>query len=57
MFCREECRAQPIWPLNVIRKVTLLDSEKEELNFSALAGFMQRIGLSPERYLEGLLEE
>lgn len=44
-------------PLNVIRKVTLLDSEKEELNFSALAGFMQRIGLSPERYLEGLLEE
>ena len=44
-------------PLKVIRKVTLLDSEKEELNFSALAGFMQRIGLSPERYLEGLLEE
>lgn len=44
-------------PLNVIRKVTLLDSEKEDLNFSALAGFMQRIGLSPERYLEGLLEE
>lgn len=44
-------------PLNIIRKVTLLDGgEKEELNFSALAGFMQHIGLSPERYLEGLLE-
>lgn len=42
-------------PLNVIRKVTLLDGgEKEELNLSALAGFMQRIGLSPEGYLEGL---
>ncbi|GGK00377.1 hypothetical protein [Parabacteroides faecis] len=44
-------------PLNVIRKVTLLDSETEELNFSALAGFMQQVGLSPERYLEGLLEQ
>ena len=32
-------------PLSVIRRVALLNSEKEGLNFSALAGFMQRIGL------------
>lgn len=44
-------------PLSVIRRVALLNSEKEGLNFSALAGFMQRIGLPPERYLEGLLEQ
>lgn len=43
-------------PLASIRRVSFPDYEKNELNFSALAGFMQRIGLSPERYLEGVLE-
>lgn len=43
-------------PLASISRVAFHASEDNELNFSALAGFMQRIGLAPERYLEGLLE-
>lgn len=44
-------------PLASIRRVTFPDHESDELNYSALAGFMQHIGLFPEHYLEGLLEE
>lgn len=43
-------------PLTSIRRVTFPNRENNELSFSALAGFMQRVGLSPERYLEGVLE-
>lgn len=43
-------------PLASISRVAFYARENNELNFSALAGFMQRIGLAPERYLEGLLE-
>lgn len=43
-------------PLASIRRVAFPDRENNELNYSALAGFMQRIGLSPERYLEGMIE-
>lgn len=43
-------------PLASIRRVAFPDRENNELNFSALAGFMQRIGLAPENHLEGMLE-
>lgn len=44
-------------PLASIRKVTLHDrADNQELNYSALAGFMQCIGLPPEHYLEGMIE-
>lgn len=43
-------------PLTSIRRVAFPDRENNEQSFSALAGFMQRVGLSPERYLDGLLE-
>lgn len=44
-------------PVATIRRVALPNRENDELNYSALAGFMQRIGLSPELYLEGVLED
>lgn len=43
-------------PLTSVRRITLLDREKNERNYSALAGFMQSIGLPPERCLEGMME-
>lgn len=43
-------------PLTSICRIAFPDRENNELSFSALAGFMQRVGLAPERYLEGVLE-
>lgn len=43
-------------PLASVSRVAFPGREENESSFSSLAGFMQRIGLSPERYLEGLLE-
>lgn len=46
-----------IIPLSCIHKVSLLYSEDNEDTYSALAGYLQQIGLAPERYLDGLIEE
>lgn len=44
-------------PLSCISKVALLNQEDNSITYSALAGFLQQIGLAPERYLEGLIED
>lgn len=54
-------RLEPTVPLSLplasIRKVTLFDrGDDNELNLSALADFMQCLGLPPERYLDGMIE-
>lgn len=43
-------------PLNCIRKITLYDPQNEGRNYSALAIFLQSVGLVPDRYLSGLIE-
>ena len=35
----------------------MMDREKDILSFSALAGFLQKNGLAPEIYLDGLIED
>ncbi len=44
-------------PYDCIKNIELLDWENHKSTYAALAGLMQRIGLPPERYLEGLVEE
>lgn len=43
-------------PLSCIRQIALLEAPGHELNYTALAGFLQKIGLAPEHYLEGMQE-
>jgi hypothetical protein len=44
-------------PFSCINRVSLLNPEDNEDTYSALAGFLQHVGLAPERYLDGLIEE
>ncbi|RHJ91389.1 hypothetical protein [Parabacteroides bouchesdurhonensis] len=44
-------------PPTCIKKVAMMDREKDILSFSALAGFLQKNGLAPEIYLDGLIED
>lgn len=37
--------------------IALMNLSENSLTYSALAGFLQSIGLAPDRYLEGMLEE
>lgn len=43
-------------PVSCIRQIALLEAPGHELNYTALAGFLQKTGLAPERYLQGMLE-
>lgn len=43
-------------PLSCIHNLALLNWEDDPNTFSAFAGFLERIGLAPERYLEGIQE-
>lgn len=44
-------------PFDCLLNVELLDWESHQSTYAALAGLMQHIGLPPERFLEGLVEE
>lgn len=44
-------------PFSCIKRITLLHRERHLQAYSTLAGFLQHIGLVPERYLEGMIEE
>ncbi|MFA6875019.1 MAG: hypothetical protein WCQ87_00110 [Parabacteroides sp.] len=44
-------------PYDCIRSIELLDWQSNESTYSALAGLMQHMGLPPERFLEGLIED
>ena len=44
-------------PFECLRRIALTDLAENSLTYSALAGFLQSIGLAPDRYLEGMLEE
>ena len=44
-------------PFECVRRIALVDWAENKLTYSALAGFLQSIGLSPDCYLEGMLEE
>ena len=44
-------------PFECLRRIALTDLTENRLTYSALAGFLQSIGLAPDRYLEGMLEE
>lgn len=44
-------------PFSCINKVSLLNAGENKQTYSVLAGFLQQIGLVPEQYLEGLIEE
>lgn len=58
-YCKGSLRPNvPVMiPLSCIDKVSLLNPEDNKDTYSALAGFLQQIGLAPERYLDGLIEE
>lgn len=43
-------------PFDCLDRIAFLDREKHPSAYSAFAGFLQRVGLQPERYMEGLLE-
>lgn len=59
-YCFKDGRLIPFTsvplPLSCIRQVALLDAPGHELNYTALAGFLEQRGLAPERYLEGMQE-
>ena len=44
-------------PFGCLRRIALVNLSENSLTYSALAGFLQSIGLAPDRYLEGMLEE
>ncbi len=44
-------------PFGCLRRIALMNLSENSLTYSALAGFLQSIGLAPDRYLEGMLEE
>lgn len=44
-------------PFDCLRQIALQNRAENNLTYSALAGFLQRMGLAPERYLEGMQEE
>ena len=44
-------------PFECLHRIALADLTENSLTYSALAGFLQSIGLAPDRYLEGMLEE
>lgn len=44
------------FPLHIIRQIEMLNREKYECDYSALAGFIESKGLTPESILEGLIE-
>jgi hypothetical protein len=44
-------------PFECLRRIALANLTENSLTYSALAGFLQSIGLAPDRYLEGMLEE
>lgn len=44
-------------PLACIKRITLLNYEEEPLVYGALEGLMKKIGLAPERFLTGRIEE
>lgn len=44
-------------PFDCLHRIALMDVEGNRLTYSALSGFMKSVGLPPERYLEGMLEE
>ena len=44
-------------PFGCLRRIALVNLSEDSLTYSALAGFLQSIGLAPDRYLEGMLEE
>ena len=44
-------------PFDCLRLVTLQNRAENSITYSALAGFLQKMGLAPERYLDGMQEE
>lgn len=44
-------------PFGCIRQIALQNRNENKLTYSALAGFLQQIGLMPEHYLEGMIEQ
>ena len=44
-------------PFDCLRQIALQNRAENNQTYSALAGFLQRMELAPERYLEGMQEE
>lgn len=44
-------------PFSCIKRITLLHKERHMLAYSTLAGFLRHMGLMPECYLDGMIEE